>query len=294
MYPTKKILIIGATGIVGKAVIKVLYADNQENEIIAAVRNLSIAKQTFVKYPRLQYRTFDMENPGTFSRALSHVSTVFLLRPSHISNVPAYFSPLIEAFKTENVKEIVFLSVQGAEKSRIIPHNKIERLIRDSGIQYTFLRPSYFMQNLTTGLLEDIKLNNQIYVPAGKAIFNWVDVQDIGSVAAIILTQFERHINKTYELTGTENLSFHQVAQLLSSQLHQKVIYKSPSLVSFYRRKRKQGMHKQKAIIMLLLHFIARFHKPLKISNNIFEITGNKPLTLVSFIHREKDNLTLH
>jgi len=63
------------------------------------------------------------------------------------------------------VNQVVFLSVQGAEKSKVIPHNRIESLIIEYGMEYIFLRPGYFMQNLTTTLLPDIIKRRQIFLP---------------------------------------------------------------------------------------------------------------------------------
>jgi hypothetical protein len=53
---------------------------------------------------------------------LKNIDVLFLLRPPHISEVETYFNPLLQSAKENNIKKIVFLSVQGAEKSKIIPH----------------------------------------------------------------------------------------------------------------------------------------------------------------------------
>lgn len=93
---------------------------------------------------------------------MSGIDTIFLLRPPHLSDIDTYFKPLIFKIKDTNIKQIVFLSVQGAEKSKAIPHNKIERLINENELDFIFLRPSYFMQNLTTILIDDIKTKREI------------------------------------------------------------------------------------------------------------------------------------
>src|SRR6056297_3395326 len=117
--------------------------------------------------------------------------------------------------KRQGVKEIVFLSVQGAEKSNVIPHRKIEKLILNSGLEYIFIRPSYFMQNLTTTLLEDIRKNHRIVLPAGRARFNWVDGKNVGEVGAVLLEHFEDYANQGIDVTGSENLSFYEVRDLM-------------------------------------------------------------------------------
>ena len=137
----RQILITGATGNIGTEVIRSLTILGTNNQIIAGVRNILKAKQLFFDFKNLDYRDFDFENPQTFDKSLDNIDCVFLLRPPHISDVDKYFKPLIQKISEKGIRQIIFLSVQGAEKSKIIPHNKIERLIRDSGLDFIFLRP---------------------------------------------------------------------------------------------------------------------------------------------------------
>ena len=177
-----RILITGATGNIGSAVIRYLMESGTTHEIVAAVRDIDKAKSLFPEYERLDYVHFDFENPDTFKEATQNIDRVFLLRPPHISNIGKYFRPLILILKEQQIKDIVFLSVQGVEKSKVIPHNKIESLIKEFNFDYIFLRPSYFMQNLTTTLLGDIKSKRQIILPSGHAKFNWIDIENIGEI----------------------------------------------------------------------------------------------------------------
>lgn len=283
-----KILITGATGNIGAEVIKYLSQFNASHSIIAGVRDIEKAKNVFKSYPWLQYVHFDFEDPGTFNNALAGVDRIFLLRPPQISDVDKYFKPLIEAVKVNGIKEIVFLSVQGAEKSKVIPHNKIERLIVSSGLDYVFLRPSYFMQNLTTTLISDIRSKRQIVLPAGKAKYNWIDIENIGEVAAILLDKFIGHKNQSYELTGTENENFETVVSLINGSIKNPILYNNVSPFKFYTIKKREGMVSGMIIVMIILHFLPRFQKPPRISDFYESLTGKKPTDLKSFIEREK------
>jgi len=111
-----RILITGATGNIGIEVIRFLMKSDTSNEIIAAVRDIEKAKRLFKDYERLNFVLFDFEDPTTFKEATQHIDRVFLLRPPHNADVGKYFRPLIEILKEQQIKEIVFLSVQGAEK----------------------------------------------------------------------------------------------------------------------------------------------------------------------------------
>lgn len=284
----KRILITGATGNVGIEVIKYLFKEQSSNQIVAGVRDIDKARQLFGNYPSLEYTQFDFENNNTFTRALSNIDTIFLLRPPHISDVENYFKPLIIKIKEFGIKEIVFLSVQGAEKSSVIPHNKIEKLIKEAKIDYIFLRPSYFMQNLTTTLIEDIRVEQKIILPAGRTKFNWVDIENIGEVASILLDNFKEYKNRAFELTGYENENFHFVSKLISSITNNKISYDSANPLRFYLHKKKNGVPKGLIIVMIMLHFLPRFQKEPRISNFYERLTNKIPTKLSQFIEREK------
>ena len=285
----KRILITGATGNIGMETIRFLYENNTKNQIIAGVREIGKAKLIFSRYPQLEFVTFDFEHFDTFDKALENVDTIFLLRPPHISDVPTYFHPLIDKIKQKNIHQIVFLSVQGAEKSKIIPHNKIEKLIRDSGTDHIFLRPAYFMQNLTTTLIKDIQRKRQIILPAGKAKFNWIDVENIGEIAALLLDDFANHKNESIILTGYENENFSTVTNLINEVTNDKIEYYNVNPFKFYQIKKKEKIPSGMIIVMMMLHFLPRFQKAPVLSNSYELLTGKKPTNLKEFIFRERN-----
>lgn len=284
----KNILITGATGNIGFEVIRFLYSGNTTNKIFAGVRNIEKAKSVFNEFPELGYVYFDFDDFESFNTSLEGIDTVFLLRPPHVSDVDKYFRPLISCIRERQIKEVMFLSVQGAERSRVIPHHKIEHLIRDYDVDHIFLRPAYFMQNLTTTLMDGIKNKREIILPAGKAKFNWVDIENIGEVAAILLDDFENYKNQAFEITGYENESFEKVADLINQVVQTPVKYRSVNPFRFYGIKRREGMKKGMILVMVMLHFLPRFQKPSRFSGFYEELTGKKPTSLKSFITREQ------
>jgi uncharacterized protein YbjT (DUF2867 family) len=195
---------------------------------------------------------------------------------------------LIERVRNKNIDEIVFLSVQGAEKSKVIPHNKIEGLIKKYKLNYIFLRPSYFMQNLTTTLVSDIQTKQEIVLPAGKARFNWIDIENIAEAAAILLNDFEDYKNQAFEITGFENESFEKVTSLINDSIDNPIKYRNVNPLRFFRIKRKEGMEKGMIMVMILLHFLPRFQKEPRISDFYKSLTGKEPTDLKTFIKREK------
>jgi uncharacterized protein YbjT (DUF2867 family) len=286
----KRILITGATGNIGTEVISSLYKSDTKDQIIAGVRNIDKARQTLNQFQPLNYVDFDFENPLTFDNSLENIDLIFLLRPPQISDVDKFFKPLIRKISEKGIKKIIFLSVQGAEKSKVIPHNKIERLIRDSELDFIFLRPSYFMQNLTTTLLKDIQTKRKIILPAGKAKFNWIDIKNIAEVTARLLDDFETYKNNEIELTGPENLDFYSVVDLINEVTSDKIEYTSVSPITFFKIKKHDGFSNGLTIVMTMLHFLPRLQKEPIISDFYEYLTGLGPTTLKEFVNRERKN----
>lgn len=289
-----KILITGATGNIGVELIRFLNKIETSFRIIAGVRNIEKAKNLFKDYPSLEYVHFDFEDSKTFDTALNGIDRIFLLRPPHISDVDRYFKPLIETIKKKEINKIVFLSVQGAEKSKVIPHNKIERLINEYSLDYIFMRPAYFMQNLTTTLIEDIRSKRAIILPSGRAKFNWIDVENIGKAGAVLLNKFHDYKNQSFEITGMENESFYKVTEMINSVIKSSIRYQNVNPFRFYRIKKREGMVKGMIIVMIMLHFLPRLQKQPGISNTYEKLTGEKPTDLKSFIHREKQKFEIN
>jgi uncharacterized protein YbjT (DUF2867 family) len=285
----KKILITGATGNVGLSVIESLTRLNGEYEIVAGLRDLT-KLQTKAQLKKVSLVHFDFEDVGSFSGALNSCDAMFLLRPPQLANVDQIFKPLIDAAKACGVTHIVFLSVQGAEKSTLIPHNKIEHLIVDSGLGFTFLRPAYFMQNFSTTLKKDIH-NREIYLPCGNAEFALVDVRDVGDVAAIVLSNPDKYNKAKLDLTCRKILSFTQIANTLSKILQVVVIFRSPNLLSFFIRKKREGVAISFILVLLMLHFFPRFLSPPKTTNTLQEITGRPPREFEDYVRDNKDLL---
>jgi uncharacterized protein YbjT (DUF2867 family) len=279
----RTILVTGATGNVGMEVIKALSDSSHSLRVVAGVRAIEKDAKKLSHYP-VHFTTFDFTDTSTYKPALSGCDVLFLLRPPQISAVAKFFKLLVDTAKEAGVQHIVFLSVQGAGDNNFIPHHKIEALIKESGISYTFLRPAYFMQNFTTTLREDLIKRKQVFLPAGTARFTLIDVRDIGKVAARVLQDPEAHGNKAYDLTNDEKLSFGEMADIISGVTTQPIRFVSPNLIRFFVQKRKEGMPPVFILVMIMLHYLPRFRKEPVLSNWVEVLTGRPPITFEQFV----------
>lgn len=286
---TRKILVTGATGNVGVQVIRSLCTLNPQPAIAAGVRDLHIDAEKIFGC-KIELIKFDFGDTTTYLSALANCDVLFLVRPPQISDTERYFRPFIACAKETGIQHIVFLSVQGVENNSIIPHHKIEKLIIESTIPYTFLRPAYFMQNFTTTLRNTLVTKRMIFLPAGNTKFTLVDVRDVGNVAAKIMVNVKQHINKVYVLTASEKLTFHQIAAQLTEVLGVNITYRSPSLINFYWTKRREKLPVAFILVMILLHYFPRFKKEPPTTTCVEELSGSPPISFRTFI---EDNRAL-
>jgi len=285
-----KVLILGATGNVGIEVLSALKKLDHQLEIYAGVRDTEFGNEKLSDF-NIKTIKFDFMNIETFLPALRYFDVLFLLRPPQISDVKKYFAPLIETAMKSSIKHIVFLSVQGVENSKIIPHHKIEKLIVNSKISYTFVRPAYFMQNFITSLRNDLVNNYRIYLPAGQAKFTVIDAEDIGYVTAKVIIEPQNHINKSYELTNNETLTFAEMAVKISKEIGKTIKYISPNLLQFFLTKRKENMPTMLILVMIMLHYFPRFQKTPKTTKWVKIITGQEPKSFDNFVLTNKNQL---
>ena len=275
---------IGATGNVGQEVVKCLLEQNQD--VVAATSNENHAKKVLGE--NTPTVLFDFGDQGTYAESFENVEKVFLIRPPQISDVKQYIEPVIDHMAKAGVKQIVFLSLIGVEKNTIVPHHKIEKYIESSGISYTFLRPSFFMQNLNTTHRLEIKEENEIFVPVGKAKTNFIDVRDIGAVAAKVLIE-DGYQNQAFEITGSEALTYEEVATLFTEILGRKIAYTNPSLVKFFLSNREKGIPLPFIVVMAGLYTSTRFGMAKKSTQTVKELLGRDPISMKEYISDYKD-----
>jgi len=284
----RRILVTGATGQVGSAVIAAL-RDVEELEVRAGVRDIAAAATKWSDAESVQPVAFDFLDPATHDAALADCDSLFLLRPPQLTGD---FGDLIARARWHGVRHIVFLSVQGAERNRFVPHHTIERRLVSSGVSYTMLRPAYFMQNFTSTLREELVRRHRIFLPAGNARFTLVDVSDIARVAVQVLTQpGTQHHGQAYTLTSETPLTFQQMADQLTTGLGTPITYVSPSPWRFYMSLRRDGREPSLIFVMLLLHMLPRFTRTPLVTRTVFDMTHRKPTEFVQFVAAHRDEL---
>lgn len=168
-------------------------------------------------------------------------------------------------------------------------HQQTEKMIEESGIPYTFLRPNEFMQGFINFQGTTIKSNNAFYMPAEDAAVSFVDARDIGAVAVKALVDGDKHYNKTYMVTGPEALSYHQAADILSSATGKKIDYVNISDEEARGGMKEAGLDDWLINTISDLYALYRKGYASQVSSAVEEVTGRKATTFVQFAKDHAD-----
>lgn len=208
---TPTVLVIGATGTIGKQLVKDL--DGKAVNVRVTSRNHEMVKQ--LQNESKDAVHLDLDDPRTFALALAGVDRLFLLTGYTVAML-AQSKTLVDAAKKAGVRHIVHVGVFAewdCTDPHFVWHQMIEKYIEASGIAWTHLHPNMFMEAIT-GLYTPKNLTYTTYFSDRRIGF--VASSDIAAVAAKVLADGpERHAGQHYWLS-VESVNGQEIAQLLS------------------------------------------------------------------------------
>jgi uncharacterized protein YbjT (DUF2867 family) len=272
----RTILVTGATGNLGRDVVKQLHAKGFL--IRAATRDVSkIAREEGITPV-----AFDFDDPNTFDVALTRVASVFLIAPPLDPRAAEKLNPFIDRAKEVGVNYIVFNSYLGADRNDQSPLRAVERHVIGSGLDYTILRPNFFMENFATGYLAPmIQQQDGIFLAAGDAKTSFISTRDIARVTAVAFLQ--RLTGEEYNLTGREALDHAQVAAKISKVAGRTITYHPVDEEAMLQGAREQGMPEASVPYLAELYRLVRAGHMAVVTDDIKEVTKRKPITFDEF-----------
>lgn len=215
-----KCLVIGATGSIGAPLVQ--YLVEKGESIKAATRN----PDNYIAQTNVEPVYFDYDKPETLTSALEKVNRVFMITKPNDHEPDRTLNPFIEKAQFAGVRHIVLVTALGVEQAGDeLGYRRVEKHLMASGIDYTILRPGWFMQSFISGfILSTIKQHNRISLPVADAKISLIDSRDIAAVGAVSLTE-EGHKGKEYTLTGGTALNFVEIAEILSQVTQRTIEY---------------------------------------------------------------------
>jgi uncharacterized protein YbjT (DUF2867 family) len=280
------ILITGASGNVGSEVVRQLSSSRKDINMKAAGHSVESVRKVIKSDDRIEPTELDYNKPDTLRQALKDVDKLFLLTPFQSDMVELSSNMLKEVKNAGNINHIVKLSVMGADAEPGITggrlHRQAEKMIEDSGISFTFLRPNFFMQNFVNFLSQMIREQGSFYLPTGDGKVSFVDIRDIAAVAVQALTN-NNHSKKAYTITGPEAISYEDAARILSEQVGKKISYMNVSEEQTREGMKSMGMNEWFINSMMELYEITRMGYALQVISTVEEVTGRKPISFSQF-----------
>jgi uncharacterized protein YbjT (DUF2867 family) len=280
------ILVVGATGKVGREVVRQLAASNAP--VRALVRDP--ARASHVRLPGIEIAAGDLGRPETLDAALAGVDRVFLASPADPDQVELQGN-LVQACKRGDVGHVVKVSVAGGPDAATQIgrwHWTTEKQIEASGLGFTMLRPSLYMQQ-TLRFAPSIAATGSFALPCGSGEVPLVDCRDVAAVAVAALTQ-TGHDRKIYDVTGPEALSFEAVAEAIGQAVGRKITY--VHVPPDYARKQMlaEGVPVWLAEDMLVLFASIRDGYGGAVTDTVQKVTGERPRSYLQFARDHAGN----
>jgi uncharacterized protein YbjT (DUF2867 family) len=283
---TAPVLVTGATGTIGRLVVAALLAAGRP----VRAADVATARIGEAFGDTVEPVALDFTDAATWSQAYRGAEVMFLMRPPQLSNIARDMAPSLEAAKAAGVRHMVLLSLQGAETNTVVPHAKIEAWLRGSGLAWTFVRPSFFMENLTTTHVSDIRDRDEIVVPAGSGPTAFVAAADVAAVATAALLDPAAHRNRAWTPTGPEALTYAEVAAILTEVLGRPVRYTKPGVLRYARHARSTlGMPLGMVLVTTAIYSVARLGKAGGLTDDVARVTGRPPVPFRDWAAQHRD-----
>jgi uncharacterized protein YbjT (DUF2867 family) len=219
------ILVTGATGRQGGAVYRHLRKKGFALRALVRDPNSNQARQLMGHGEEVFQGSLD--GPDSLMRAMDGAYGVFSVQPYSANEIRQGVA-VIEAAKRQGVSHFIYSSVGSADEETDIPHFesklKVEEHLRSSGLNYTIVRPVFFMENWQRGFGESIR-SGQLQQPLSPtAKLQMIAVDDIGAFAVLAFEHPGEWKNRTFSLAGDE-LSMQQIADAFSRATARDVKY---------------------------------------------------------------------
>ncbi len=219
--PIRRVLVLGGTGKTGRRIAAGLNA-----------RGLSVRIGSRSGTP-----PFDWDDEGGWDACLEGVHAAYisyapdLAMPGSTDAIQAF----VDRAKRHGVRRLVLLSGRGEPEAQAC-----ERIVQESGVEWTIVRASWFFQNFSEGAFTEMVLAGRITLPVGEIPEPFIDADDIAAVAVTALSEDE-HGGRLYEVTGPRLLTFSQVAAELSKATGRKIAFVEAPHDAFIEGARESG-----------------------------------------------------
>lgn len=275
-----KIGVTGATGFIGR---------NVANGLGARGKDLRLVVRDATRAPAGRWGV--RSTGGYFDRignvsALRGVDVLFMVSAHEGPDRVAHHRKLIEAAVEARVRHIVYTSFAGAAPDAVFTlardHWATEQAIRDSGLEFTFLRDCFYLD-----FLPDLAVDGVIAGPAGDGRVAAVARLDVAASAVAVLSDPAAHAGVTYNLTGPAAVSLAEVAEALTTITHRPTRYVNQTLEEARASRDPRNVPAWQLDAWVSTYTAIAAGELDVVSDDVERLTGTAPMDLVSFLRRD-------
>ena len=265
------ILVTGGTGKTGRRLVARLREGGFPCRV--AARGVTAGEDT----------AFDWTQPETWPRALENVSAVYLVAPAIEGDPAKIMIDFAQLALQRNVSRFVLLSASLLTAGGPAM-GQVHQWLQHNAPQWTVLRPSWFMQNFSEGQhLATIRQENAIYSATQNGRVPFLSADDIAAAAMVTLTS-KASFNRDFILTGSQLLSYDQVAERISDAVGRSIAHHRLSPNQLADRYRSLGLSSVHAEMLAAMDSAIAQGAEDRITECVEQLTGHRPITLQAFV----------
>jgi len=225
---------------------------------------------------------FDWNDEATWDGALTGVTAAYiayvpdLAVPGAADTIRAFVAKAVQT----GVRRLVLLSGRGEEEAQAC-----ERIVQESGVEWTIVRAGWFMQNFSEGEFLPMVLDGAITLPARDIPEPFVDVNDIADVAVAALTE-DGHAGEVYELTGPRALTFTELAREISAASGREVAFQRIPREAFAGAIAESGVPDDVAWLLNYLFETVLDGRNARVCDGVQRALGREPADFADFARR--------
>jgi uncharacterized protein YbjT (DUF2867 family) len=270
---TNTTLVLGGTGKTGRRVVQ--HLTGRGVPVRVASRSTS---------PR-----FDWYDESTWPAAADGVDIMYVAPPLDPEG-NARAGKFVEHAAASGVRRTVLLSGRGVgspgrEFDVYRGSLALEDVVRASGTAWTIVRPSWFAQNFSEDFLLDGVMAGELRLPAGDGAEAFIDVDDIAEVMAAALTD-ERHVGRTYSLSGPRTLTFDEAVAEISAASGRQIRYQHIAPSEYEAELVGYGFPAADAQALADLFTVVRLGSSNYVSDGVQQVLGRPPRDFSDYVRR--------
>ena len=285
-----RILITGATGTVGGALLRALAGAHREGNIAVVAGARSAVKRERLAALGVEVVHLDYEDAASVRAAVAGAKRLFLATGYSVDML-VHSKTVLDAARDAGVEHVVHLGASGSDEqpyAHLIWHAYVERYIEALGFGYTHLQPKTYMRNVLAAVRPGSTVLRQF---VGDACVAWIDPDDIAAVAQAALTDPAAHRKATYRL-AVEALPMKEVAATIAAVTGIPFTYEARNPADLLAVLLKSGMESAYATSLArAIGAAARGEIPglSEVNDTVEKVTGRPGTRWIDFAARHRE-----